>query len=243
MIAKAVKLSVILSELAFAVIIFSFIFIPGCKNPNEFRPPEDTLAPPPVPPQLISPADSFVTMTEEFNYYVDLNWTNIADAEIYLLEIEGDVYPKQVFTLDTNHLKFGILIAEMLGKYTWRVCAGSTAWEGSYTGWSQAWEFEARWRPQPPMLKLPPDGLIFYYDSLPMDIELKWNVVQDEQDYELEVYWNSMLLFQTTIQKNFFLFSVEDAAVYTWRVRACSAHWQYNTEWSEAWSFEVRPNY
>ncbi len=212
---------------------------PGCRDPNDFEPPEDTLLPPPDAPIPRSPADNFVTMHTGKNYYVTMNWDSVAGAEIYVVEIAGDAGDPQYYHLDSTGLRFCILIADMLGHYQWRVCAGSSSWQGGYTEYSPLRNFEARAQPDGPVLVYPPDGVVFYLSSLPCDLTLRWDSVQDEEFYDLEVYQGADTVENGTSGLAYYTIALENQGTYTWHVRANSQYWQYPGNWSPWFTFFV----
>ena len=108
----------------------------GCKNPEEYKPPEDSLIPPPAPPQLIIPNDSaFFSMTPGSNIDIYFEWSNITDADFYEIEFSDN----PTFTNSTRYKYYthsATINFTELGKYFWHVRAYSPLWTW-YTNWSE----------------------------------------------------------------------------------------------------------
>jgi hypothetical protein len=235
---RLTRFHIILAHIVIALVIFSFTIYPGCKDPFEHAPPEDSLVPPPQPPVFLNPVDNFVLMTDSQNFRVAMNWEEVEGADIYQIEIEGDSYPKGIINVDTNYYEFGILLFDMLDKYTWQARAHSSNWE-TYTTWSEKWHFETRLRPPPPQMLYPPNDTIFYVDSLPVLFELKWDIVQDEEFYQLQIFKDDSLIDLLIVFTNNHIVYITELGQYKWQVRASSSNWQHYTFWSDLWHFYV----
>jgi hypothetical protein len=222
----------------FLVTVF---FIPsGCKNPDEYKPPEDTLLTPPDAPTPQAPADSFVFMPGGLPTYIRLDWTPVSGADIYQLEVTFRDYNPTVTELTDNSYVLGINDTGKMGDYRWRVRAAGTGWKGGYTSWSPAKSFGVRFRPPPPNLVYPANGETIYIDSLPGgNLTFSWNRVQDEQYYEMEVLEDSAVIFGGIVSDTFYQLTIEDTAFYQWQLRAGSSHWELMTPWTGYWDFYV----
>jgi hypothetical protein len=114
---------------------------PGCKDPNDFQPPEDTLVNPPDPPFLFHPMDDTFFLLHGYPLYVTMEWSYIEETEFYCLQVANrfdslftDVDP---FEVHTNTYTMQI---DSNDYYYWRVCAYSPNWKW-YTAWSPTWSF------------------------------------------------------------------------------------------------------
>ncbi|HEX7320526.1 MAG TPA: hypothetical protein VF399_09255 [bacterium] len=231
-----------MKKIWFMLVVVSCVWMviqPGCRDPYDFEPPDDTLLPPPGAPITRHPPDRFVTMHMGSNYYITIDWDSVAGAEIYVVEITGETDDPQYFNLDSTALRFCILITDMLGHYQWRVCAGSSSWQGGYTEYSPLRNFEARAQPDGPVLVYPPNGVVFYLDSLSADLTLRWDTVQDEEFYELEVYHGVDTVENITTVQTSYILGLVNSGTYTWHVRANSRYWQYPGKWSSWYTFFV----
>ena len=69
--------------------IYFLTSLPGCKDPEEFAPDDDTLIPPPGPPELLGPTDGYVfnVVSDPMNYSYDvtLEWTAVEGNELYVV--------------------------------------------------------------------------------------------------------------------------------------------------------------
>jgi hypothetical protein len=230
--------------LMICVVLSGMYVQPGCKNPDEYEPPEDSLVPPGNPPQPTDPVSGFVYMWAyeylPFEIFIEFEWTSVEQAESYQLEYTIDTFPPIIIDCQSNlHI---LLIRDTTDRFCnhyWRVRAWSSAWEW-YTDWSEQWYFELRMKPAGPQLLYPPNDTIFYVDSFPTVIEVQWNTVQDEEFYEMMIFQDSVLQDQFYVYENFYEIYVEDTMQYSWRVNAHSSYWQYPSYWSNLWSFRVR---
>lgn len=205
----------------------------GCKDPSEYAPQEDTLIPPPGPPQLLAPIDHYVLMDSSavpgysFNIPVTLSWSTVEGAEAYVLELTiGDLPPIIKTTENTGWFLLIHDDATKLCDYMWRVRAGSTQWDGM-TDWSEEWHFEARLRPFGPILLSPANFSLITADTLPASVELIWSTVSDEQFYSLKICKGAQLIDSITVYTTMFECLAEDTGTYSWQVWAGSPFWQY----------------
>lgn len=233
--------SLILKILFILSIILLFNFNHGCKDSSEYEPPEDSLLPPPDPPQPVSPINGFIIMFESVpaDTHYELKWTNIEQAESYQVEYTIDIFPPFVLDCETNVCT--IWVDDTTGRlcnHYWRVRAGSSVWEW-FTEWSEQWWFELRMRPYGPQLLYPPDSTIFYIDSLPVEIEFQWDTLQDEEFYEVVIFEDSLLYDQYIVYDNSYVVSIYDTGQFSWQVKAGSSYWQYYSYWSNLWFFRV----
>ncbi|MGB3480218.1 MAG: hypothetical protein WBB67_13800, partial [bacterium] len=177
---------------------FAVYVQPGCKDPDEFKPPEDTLVPPPDPPQLVSSVDGFVVMFESVpaDSYYELKWTTVEQAGGYQVEYTIDTFPPFIKTCAANVCTLWVSdTTNRICKHYWRVRASSSAWTW-FTEWSEQWHLELRMRPYGPQHIAPPNNSIFYVDSLPFEIEVQWDTLQDEEFWEVVVFEDSLVYDQ-----------------------------------------------
>ncbi len=208
----------------------------GCRNPHDFEPPEDSLITHPDPPTLLEPEHQFVFMPGSYPYIIRLSWTTVEGAEIYERELIQDTFPPTY--VNTQQSWYDLAVFD-IDAFSWRIRASSSDWQGGYTEWSEQKSFEVRFRPSPPQLLYPLDGAVFNFDSLPQTIEFTWRPTSDEQFYEFQLYYDSLLIEQTPINDTVYPFEVYDPGEYYWCIRAGSNHWQYYTDWSNPWDFTV----
>jgi len=225
-------------------ILLSFIsifFTLDCRNPNDFKPPEDTLSLPPDPPQLLSPIDYYVRMPDAPTGRLLFVWQSLKDAELYEIFFSGDSYGEWTVPYDTNCFSLRLQKEPweyIIDKFTWKVRAASAKWK-CYTEWSTPRHFEVRFKPPPPELLSPSDSTDFILDSLPATIGFSWNIVQDEKYYDIKIILDSFPVFETQVTNNSHQFVCRDTGTYSWQVRAGSQLWQYSTDWSEQWAFRI----
>jgi hypothetical protein len=229
---------------ALCVVVSGLYVQPGCKNPDEYEPPEDSLVPPGELPQPTDPVNGFVYMWayeyQPFEISVEFEWTDVEQAESYQLEYTIDTFPPIIMDCESN--LYTLLIRDTTGRFCnhyWRVRALSSAWEW-FTEWSEQWYFELRMKPSGPQLLYPPNDTIFYVDSFPAVIEVQWDTVQDEEFYEMMIFQDSILYDQFYVNENFYEMYIEDTMQYSWQVSAHSSYWQYPSYWSGLRSFRVR---
>ncbi len=218
----------------------------GCKDPDEYAPPEDTLIPPPGPPQLLTPIDHYVLMDPtalpwtSFYIPVTLSWDTVCGAEAYVLELTMGNLPPIIKTTESNGWFFLIHDdATKLCDYRWRVRAGSTQWDGM-TDWSEEWHFEARLRPFAPLLLSPVDSSIITADTLPAPVELFWETVYDEQFYSVKICKDAQLVDSICVYTNMLEYYVEETGTYSWQVWAGSPLWQYPSFPSATYYFTIK---
>lgn len=204
-----------------------------CTNPDDLAPPQDTLSPPPGPPELVAPIDYYVLMDSSalpgysFSIPVTLSWDTVEGAEVYVLELTTADLPPNLMTIEDNSWCF--LIHDDVTKlcaYQWRVRAGSTQWDGM-TDWSEQWHFEARLRPFGPGLVSPANYSTIIADTLPAVIELIWNAVCDEQFYSVKICKDAQMIDSITVYTCLFECFAEEPGTYSWQVWAGSPLWQY----------------
>jgi hypothetical protein len=119
----------------------------GCKNPNEYKPPFDSLYPPPSAPQLISPKnDTVIYYQTPFPHDIKLKWGVVEDVEYYQLQIAND----STILPDANPVNVEVCstfyAVSKNGFYFWRVRAYNRKWTW-YTEWSETWHFGAIYSP------------------------------------------------------------------------------------------------
>jgi len=203
----------------------------NCRDPFDFEPPPDSLIQAPDTPNLLYPPDSFVFMTETPYVDIIMRWSTVDSAEKYLLELNADtILVDTVSWAGYDNIEFG--------PYEWRVKAASSKWIGGYTEWSETRYFDTRPRPQPPQLLLPVDGTI-YNDSLPLGVVFAWQPVDDARFYEFQLFLGSNLVQYEVYSSNVCTTYIDAPGRYYWYVKASNPHWQYDTEWSGQWCFDV----
>lgn len=221
-------------------IVLLFNVNPGCKDPHDFEPPEDSLVPPPDPPEHIGPQNNFVFMTEgtPMEVVIDFEWTDLEDANYYELEITGESYPPVTVYLDSNSWTWYVRDTHRVRPHSWRVHASGPHWTW-FTEWSEPWYFEIRYRPQGPQQISPPAESTVYLDTLPNVVALYWHRISDETFYQVHVYKDTMLLYQDIVYDTVYWAYVDETVQYSWQVCAGSSMWQYYSHWSPLWNFWV----
>lgn len=225
---KSNKNSLIIKTLS----LFVFIIITGlnhdCKSPDEYK-PEDTLMPPPEPPELFTPIDSFVHMPDGSNKLL-FTWELIEDAEIYEIYYKGKKTKEWILQRDTNYIAQNWITVSP-DTFTWKVRAYNSKWQ-YYTDWSKSRQFEIRPKPGGPLLFYPPDDTVFTFDTFPADINFLWSSVQDEQYYEIRLLLDSIEIYSVTTPNTQTILTIDSSATYYWWVRACSKYWESPGWWS-----------
>jgi hypothetical protein len=135
----------LISKILTLVIIMMFIaYYPGCKDPDEFN-PDDSLIDPPEPPQpIFPPQDTNYTWTPQVGpiFYLDFEWSSVAGAQRYELEIDTDSSFDNAAIYSTTHTSVEAELYE-IDRYFWHVRAFSSAWT-YYTEWSDIWTFRIK---------------------------------------------------------------------------------------------------
>ena len=109
----------------------------SCKDPDEYAPPQDSLVQPPAPPQLITPPDSdLFSLTPGFDVDVYFEWSDIADAEFYEIDVSNDVAFGNIVQHHKVYAHSAILTFTYSGDFYWRVRTYSSLWTW-YTNWSE----------------------------------------------------------------------------------------------------------
>lgn len=128
------------------VIVALFLnFNEGCKDPNDYKPPEDTLDLPPAAPQLVYPLNNTEIYYEDpFPHEVEFQWTAVEGSELYEFQTSNDTIfnsiPQQI---TTNSL---IFVFNNNMRIYWRVRAYSSHWQ-YYTNWSEVWRLGVYYAP------------------------------------------------------------------------------------------------
>ena len=132
------------SQSATGIMIISTIILlmglnPGCKDPEDYKPPDEPLIPPPPPPQLLHPPNGNSYVWFE-GFTLEFDWNAIAYAELYETQIDtlDSFTSSNIYTSTDNNL---VLSFDDFDDYYWRVRAGSSSWQGWYTDWSETWSF------------------------------------------------------------------------------------------------------
>lgn len=221
------------------VILFLFVLFISlnliCKSPDDYKPEVDSLLPPPAPPVLLTPPDSFVHMPLGWNKLF-ISWEAIPDVEFYEINFSGDSTPAWTLKIDTNFLNQNWF--NQRDRFIWKVRAYSPQWE-YYTDWSTPRFFEVRDTFPPPELIYPPDDTLFIVDTLPADISLQWTEIPEAEFYEFHLYFDTLLLYELNLAVNYYIITVDTTGGYYWEVRANNRHWEFPTRWSSKNCFFV----
>jgi len=151
------KINYLVFEIAFVSLIILLVTAnSGCKNPEEYAPPVDSLIPPPAAPQLLyPPLDTsywFGQGDQGWQFVVVvLEWTPVEDVQHYEIELAstaafGSSILSEIKTTSTRTT--ALIYRSMLQgtelKVYWRVRGESSRWTW-FTDWSEIWYFRARW--------------------------------------------------------------------------------------------------
>ncbi|MCX7995760.1 MAG: hypothetical protein N3A65_08345 [candidate division WOR-3 bacterium] len=119
----------------------------NCKNPDEYRPPFDSLYPPPPAPRLISPKnDTSFWFQTPFPHNITLKWSSVDNVEYYQLQVANDTTIHPNTPLINVEACSTIHTVSKNGFYFWRVRAYNRKWTW-YTDWSQIWHFGVFYSP------------------------------------------------------------------------------------------------
>jgi hypothetical protein len=123
--------------LLFSLVIFLIDLNSGCKNPDEYAPPQDSLVAPPAPPQLIVPADSeLFSQTPGIAMDIYFEWSAVTDAQYYQIQVALDVAFNNTLFDENVYARSVTLTFYQTGEFFWRVRAYSPLWTW-YTSWSE----------------------------------------------------------------------------------------------------------
>jgi hypothetical protein len=218
-------------------LIFTLVMVLGlsvtCKNPEDDNPDGDTLLYSPVAPRLIAPADSYNFMTDASNLNYILKWEAVDSAQAYELVLNNNT-----LVLDSNSF-LGYIDQNHFGETRWRVRATSTRWKTGYTEWSDTLVFFTSHPPNPPEQILPPYDAQIVSDSITAYVGFEWGAVVRAQFYELEIYYDSALIYSISMPQFTDSVYLDDTGRYEWRIRAGSSHWQMPGRWSDPWPFFI----
>ena len=125
--------------------IILFIGLPsGCKDPDEYQPPQDSLISPPEAPHLLNPPDDtgWVYIQALGPVIVDFEWTPVDGAEYYELHLYADsnMTDTTIYKVSYNT----VTIAFLPRLIYWRVRASSSRWTW-FTDWSEMWYCRVWW--------------------------------------------------------------------------------------------------
>ena len=209
----------------------SLLFSTGSSPYNIFIGIEGTF-PSPIPPVLVSPADS----TGDLIGDIILVWNPIEGIQTYQLQVARDVNFSQII-LDENIQSENsktITLSEEIAKYFWRVRAITDG--GTMSNWSEVWMFSTQGLPNAPVLILPANGA----SNQPTSVRFSWNAVLGADYYRLQIATSSdfsaTFMDVDNIQDTTTLVSGFDFdRTYYWRLRASNDFG--NSEWSQVWSF------
>jgi hypothetical protein len=108
--------------LLFALVIFLINLNSGCKDPDEYAPPQDSLVAPPLPPQLIVPADSeLFSQTPDIAMDIYFDWSTVADAQYYQIQVATDVAFNSTLFDENVYAHSVTLTFYHPGEFFWRV--------------------------------------------------------------------------------------------------------------------------
>ncbi len=195
-----------------------------------------TVASPPQPPSLLSPADGASGVSTN----PTLQWNASTAASSYRVQVSTDTgfstpVVDQAGLSSTSTVVNGLHDGTT---YYWRVNASN----GSGTSaWSPMRSFAtAIGVPAPPLPVSPPNGA----SNQPLTIRLAWNLVPSAARYHLQISQNaqfsSIAIEDSTIADTFFVAGpLSSGTSYWWRVSASNAGGTGG--WSSAWSFTTTP--
>jgi len=144
----------IIKIVIFAGCVLMFYINYGCKDPNEYKPPEDTLQLPPGPPTLIYPPhDTVIWYEDPFPHTVILRWSNVEGAEFYHLQYAADSSMSlgSIMRADNNY--YELIFYDNATVY-WRARAASSQWQW-YTNWSEIRRLSVYYTPGSLVNKIP----------------------------------------------------------------------------------------
>lgn len=205
---------------------------PGCKDPDDFKPPEDTLYDAPAPPGCLAPPDSYLYIPLGLPLYVTMDWTDVDSAMGYQLELTREGDTAKVLEIDSSYYVRGFTTDMQFGEYVWRVRASSSHWIGGYTGWSPYRRFGVDYQPFRPTIVKPAPAESLFVDSLPAAIALEWTRVRDETYYDIKIFLDSLTCVESVTGDTVYEFWPDLPGHYTWQVRANSWHWQMPGRWA-----------
>ncbi len=217
-----------------AIVVFlAVLFLPaGCQNPNDFKPPEDTLLPPPPAPSILAPPDSYLFIPVVFPAYVNLQWSEIESAEVYQVELARIGDTATLRNVDSSYYSIGFPDDTRFGNYVWRVRASSTRWLNGYTAWSPYFHFGIAYQPRGPLLIKPEWAESIFVDTLPKNVAMEWTRVRDETFYDVKIFLDSLAVVESVTGDTFYEFWADEPGHYYWQVRANSWHWQMPGRWA-----------
>ncbi len=218
------------------ILFFTLVLIlsikSNCKSPDKYKPPQDSLLPPPSPPELLTPPDSFVHMPFVGGNRLLISWEHIDGAETYEINFVSEKHGEWTLQIDTNMLTQNWAETSRVDKYAWKVRAYGPEWD-YYTDWSALRHFEVVMMPfNPPVLIYPPHDTIFYFDSLPANVDLIWSEVPRAHSYDYQVFLDGTIIYENTTNDTLTIISIDSATTYCWAVRANSPLWEFPTYWA-----------
>lgn len=115
---------------------FCVLINSGCQDPDEYRPPGDTLVEPPGPPSLLAPPNDtqYVLIPNPGFQDVYFSWTAVENAQYYQLEYSADENFNESQIVTASVPAVVVRFFSPIGFY-WHVRAGSDWWTW-YTAWS-----------------------------------------------------------------------------------------------------------
>ena len=188
------------------------------------------------PPQLISPKNNEIIST----FYPIFNWTTVADANIYDIDIATDVAFKKIFKsrtqISSNTFTFPGEEFPELTTFYWRVRAQN---QDGRSLWSDTFQFSTKEAPPAaPELIFPSNGST----KLPLEIVFKWQNIKKAKNYEIEISktnsFTESLYKDLTNDTSYTVVGLDLFTNYFWRVRGINDGG--NGNWSKIFSFRTK---
>ena len=115
----------------------------ACKDPNSFQPFDPTKPDPPDAPQLVIPANGWISDRFAYPQDVIFVWQQVPGAQFYQIEVYLDSLLRSQYLFYSNTRVTQTSVTDSLpyyGLYFWRVRAASRNWN-NYTDWSSPFRF------------------------------------------------------------------------------------------------------
>jgi len=190
---------------------------------------------------LNQPSLSFpATNTSGHNLISQLGWFGVGCASSYQIQISKDENFNQIIFDKNNISNYSIYSdsLEYLTQYFWKVRAFSS---DTLSEWSETWSFTTV-KPEPDLVSL------IYPTNNSTNIEkqltLTWDLTPRATKYFLQVSkdidFAEKVISNANIVENKFQVDFEFETQYYWKVAAANSFGA--SEWSDIWSFKVRPD-
>jgi hypothetical protein len=130
-------------EMKLALVAFLTLVVLACTDPYSFEPGDPTKPDPPAPPQLLSPANDWVSDSYAYPQDVNFGWQQSAGAQFYQIEVYRDSLLRGQYLVYANDRVTQPAVTGSIsswGLYYWRVRAASRNWN-DYTDWSDPLHF------------------------------------------------------------------------------------------------------